>query len=57
MAITLITCLYMLIQAIYVTSVGILSIRIRALPDAFSEIDDMTPHFLFILHRENKNII
>lgn len=48
MAITLITCLYMLIQAIYVTSVGILSIRIRALPDAFSEIDDMTPHFLFI---------
>ncbi len=47
MAITLITCLYMLIQAIYVTSVGILSIRIRALPDAFSEIDDMTPHFLF----------
>ena len=52
MAITLITCLYMLIQAIYVTSVGILSIRIRALPDAFSEIDDMTP----LLNRNIKHI-
>lgn len=45
MAITLITCLYILTQAIYITSVGILSIRIRALPDAFSKIDDVTPHF------------
>jgi len=41
----------MLIQAIYTTSVGILSICIRALPDASNEIDDATPHFLFIVIR------
>ena len=43
----------MLTQVIYITSVGILSICTWALPDASNEIDDVTPHFLFIvIHHE-----